>query len=484
MQKLDLRELHEIYNRTKEFIQDDIRLLGNQIDYVNPFWKNILSNRRNFPEFNELLAFLRNNLTSGIAYGQRFVSNVSQEKFLHNAKIKHHYTLKSVLKQVPREFIESFDESILGLPYFFLQNSILSSTPFLQILPETYQIISFVEERIGKEKELNILEIGAGWGAVAYQLLSKLNVKNYVICDLHENLMISSFFIQANFPDKKTHLILNDEMDLGENSLVFCSPKRLPLVNGNFDIIINMQSFQEMYVKEVQRYMNFAKSSLTDNGFVFSENGITFNNQKRPERAADYFYAENFEVIHLQYGKRFTQHMFNGSKHEIILAKKKEDGVSVDADYLDACCYLLQSRIDHNSESLSQKLLKNGLDEKEKKFLLSINKFFNNSHQEEKISALDEMKGLGYESIGYYLAALMEINFNQEKKAISSFEYAISSGLSGLALLNALLFLYIMQKDHSQPARNKLITQVTEIFPEYKGLAKEIAVLKFNMDAL
>ncbi len=428
----EIRRLHALYEEIRSQIEADVKSLDEEIDYVNPFWQDTISNRRTSLDFNNALRFLQNDLASRV--GSLGQSNREIDRQMYED------TVTRLLQEAPREYVTSFDESWIGMPAFFTSDSIVGSRSFMDNLVGSYQITELVKRFLPGKREINVLEIGAGWGAVAFQLLKHLPIRNYAICDLHENMFLSSFFLRANFPDRCGTFVIDKETPLGENGLLFCSPRKLKLIDGEFDLIINMQSFQEMFARDARDYVSFAAERLSSDGILYSENGTYFTSTQRAQKASDYGYCDQFKVLSLEYGRRHCPHLFNGSKHEIVLRKRQDKEKPHDSDMLDGICNLLQARLDSETSELRDAFLKHTLTESQEGFLRTVNTFFAAEHVSDKNKALEQMERFEYVAITAFLRALLSISQYHFADALKHLDEALTAGLAGRARVNALLF--------------------------------------------
>ena len=477
--QLSINELYNVYLKTRNNIEADIKTLDGRIDYVNPCWQNIISMRRNFPEFSEILYFLRSDFAFGI--GNIFGSDIESKRESFEEQVI------AALRKVPTEFIKSFDESLIGTPQFFNYHSIVGSTPFLNNLVGTDRIIKYCNEYLNSKKKINVLEIGAGWGAVAYQLLKSLDINSYTICDIHENLFISSFFLQANFAQKPSFFVINDEFQISDNSLVFCSPKKLKNIQGNYDLIINMQSFQEMYIKNVREYLEYAKEHLSDNGILYSENGISskFNTQGRARNTTDYGYCDYFNILNLEHGKRFCPHMFHGNKHEIVLSKRNENQKKYNSRHLDALCYLLNIRLDEDIKNTRDSYLNETCSNNDIEFLKLVNDFFDQEDSNKKRISAEQISNYGYQQISSFLVGQLLIAQGKYKQSLQHLNNSIKYGLHGFAKVNALLFIALIQKREGIKVNNEeVISEINAVAPEMEITASKILTQGYNLGML
>lgn len=117
----------------------------------------------------------------------------------------------------------------------------------------------FLEANLPLRVCQNILEIGAGFGRTCQGLI-KLSgtVKSYTVVDLPEMLLFSSSYLKK--------VLSNDEFE----KVTFISPENIHLVE-NIDLIINIDSFQEMPRQTVKFYMDNLVSNAK---YFYSKNPI------------------------------------------------------------------------------------------------------------------------------------------------------------------------------------------------------------------
>ncbi len=121
--------------------------------------------------------------------------------------------------------------------------------------------------RENKNRNL-VMEIGAGWGGLAYQFKKLFPNTTYAIVDLPLTMIFSITYLKAVFPNTKTLMIdgsresvekLN-KTNLKEYDFIFIPHyvwKELKFARP--DLIINRASFQEMKAVEVENYVRKSK---------------------------------------------------------------------------------------------------------------------------------------------------------------------------------------------------------------------------------
>ena len=130
---------------------------------------------------------------------------------------------------------------------------------------------NIVRHSINKHHNLSdcnsVLEIGAGYGALAREVLLTNNKMKYVIIDLPESLMCSYSYLKLEFPEK-SHIMLTEMEDLNnEFDILYVPVTRLNLfeeskIITDFDLFINTESLGEMVSSVVEKYYNLITNIL------------------------------------------------------------------------------------------------------------------------------------------------------------------------------------------------------------------------------
>ena len=121
-----------------------------------------------------------------------------------------------------------------------------------------------------------ILEIGGGFGSLARIIINDKKCK-YFLIDLPEANLMSNYYLQNYFPEKKifNYSDYKDKLleDVIQNYDIFIlPPKTLDKKNIKFDFIINSRSFMEMNKKIIQEYFNLIQSKVKSDGYFLNIN--------------------------------------------------------------------------------------------------------------------------------------------------------------------------------------------------------------------
>ena len=125
-----------------------------------------------------------------------------------------------------------------------------------------------------------ILEVGGGYGGLAHHLGNILaRNSTYIIIDLPEMLLFSGGFLLVNNPQKRIYIYQKDTFtpEFLDSAIYKYDYVLLPnyLLNDLYglkeiNLMLNMQSFQEMTKKQVEEYIIFGQSKLS--GYLYSDN--------------------------------------------------------------------------------------------------------------------------------------------------------------------------------------------------------------------
>jgi hypothetical protein len=106
-----------------------------------------------------------------------------------------------------------------------------------------------------------VMEIGGGYGGLAYFLNKNIPNLTYVDFDLPENMALTSYYLMCSFPDKKIMLYGEDTLDnLGNYDIAvlpnFCFDR---MQKNSADLIFNSYSLAEMAPATIQYYVSKIK---------------------------------------------------------------------------------------------------------------------------------------------------------------------------------------------------------------------------------
>lgn len=125
----------------------------------------------------------------------------------------------------------------------------------------------------GKESQsLNLVEIGAGFGGLAYWVmkLGKIKVGNYIILDLPIINVLQGYFLAQAFGASAVRLYGEASVNNAPHITILPNFTIEKNIVSDIDVLINENSMPEMSEAIVQKYIIFAKEYLS--GLFFSYN--------------------------------------------------------------------------------------------------------------------------------------------------------------------------------------------------------------------
>lgn len=429
----NLKKFYDSSARYLSYLESE-GLLESKED-ISPFWQALLkeNKRRNYPTFNEILT-MRQGFTYGLADAE---SNIDQSNEYQHACAAY----LDVSTTVPLSYFEECPESAIGSPICFDFKGNMISRGFIANALTSYQIIKWCQIKGLTKKPLRILEIGAGYGNAAYQLVKKLKVKEYVICDLPENLFLSSYYLQANFPDKKVLFITNNKSTVKQSSdFKFLIPAFLEKITDKFDLVVNSYSFQEMNLKSVKEYFNYIKNHITDQGIFYSLNSHGKSGVMKPsDYPIEQFKLLNFKAIR----QAPWEQVFSTTPYEIIMSKT--DDPRENPEFMiqfDALAKVLQLGLQKELANLCNKFVNSKLSNKETEWLSLLNQFFQSGDYSTKIHLLNNMRKLKiFPYVISYISGSLEFSYGNIGKSKALLEKVIVTLPNSQAKLRSFMML-------------------------------------------
>jgi len=123
-----------------------------------------------------------------------------------------------------------------------------------------------------------VLEIGSGPAMLAGLMMHVLGSR-HVLVDLPEQAVVGFSFLSEFFPNKRV-LLPNELAEAGalcdDADVVFITPEQLDWLNQKqFDIAINMFSFQEMSYSTINEYLELIRTHLKFEGIFYCVNRVS-----------------------------------------------------------------------------------------------------------------------------------------------------------------------------------------------------------------
>jgi len=204
------------------------------------------------------------------------------EMFANRDAFRCSYDARVVTDDIPAYLILNEPAGGIGFRYpdgRFLNHDIARYQRAVNALWRCAEVVNL--RMTSTHRRISILEIGGGYGAMAYHLHRILPGSTYIIVDLPETLLLTASYLTLHNPDKQVYLYdPRDPTRIEDPELrydfILVPPWRLwELCRWQFDLAINMHSFQEMSGEEVRDYVRFIAGTLKPCGAMYSENRDT-----------------------------------------------------------------------------------------------------------------------------------------------------------------------------------------------------------------
>ena len=200
------------------------------------------------------------------------MGNGYQNRQIEWCKDSHRRLMNSNIElHLLQKFAKNLKESDFGNPFKLTISLGNFSGMFNLNLISTYYICTNIQKYYSKKNNLNICEIGSGWGQcceILNQYNKKLNFLNsYTSIDLEETLILS--YLNACFNYNNDIKLINDNEFKKFN---FCTPENIQYIfkkGKYFDIFINWYSFQEMTKKKCKRLYRINKKNIKTGWIIF-----------------------------------------------------------------------------------------------------------------------------------------------------------------------------------------------------------------------
>ena len=173
----------------------------------------------------------------------------------------------------------------------------------------SFEEIFFLKKYIKTKKKINVIEIGPGYGRTVECVLKNFNVNQYFCIDYKNVLTLTKRYLKK---------VLRKNLF---NKIIFCefenfNFKKNFFINnynvGQFDLLINSNSFHEIEPNVVKKYLNFF-NSVCDNFFI--KNAIA---KYKPKDLIDHLSKKGVPKYNKKLGLCFeTINIFDSEKIKI-----------------------------------------------------------------------------------------------------------------------------------------------------------------------
>jgi putative sugar O-methyltransferase len=150
-----------------------------------------------------------------------------------------------------------------------------------------------------------VLELGGGYGRVAWVFLEEFPQRRYILCDIPPALAIAQEYLTTLFPDRRTfrfrhfdsHAEVADELAAAQ--IAFITPNQLELLEPlGVSLFVNISSLHEMRPEQIAHYLGEADRHT--NGFFYTKQWNSWHNPDDDVRMnrASYPYPPSWRQVY------------------------------------------------------------------------------------------------------------------------------------------------------------------------------------------
>lgn len=252
------------------------------IDTQSIHWENYYQNNDKFLNLDNLINFRKNQVLS-----EGLDDSMNLQVDLDLFEMLKYFDGNFLKKNLPEKNVGNCEHSVNFLGYWFDYGIIHHLKWYEEI--ENYIKNNFY-----------ILEIGGGFGSFARIILKNKNVK-YFLIDLPEANLMSNYYLQSHFPEKKifnfSHLKTNKlNESINSYDIFILPPRLLERENIKFDFIVNSRSFMEMNKKIIKEYFDLIQTKIKKNGYFLNINRYFKSTSGEKIKFDEYPYDELWNV--------------------------------------------------------------------------------------------------------------------------------------------------------------------------------------------
>ena len=155
---------------------------------------------------------------------------------------------------------------------------LLSKTHILSdVIIKLYFYLQLMESKIPKLEGSTVCEIGSGSGNLASLFFYHFNTKLFLV-DLPQTLLFAFCYLSKSVPNA-TILLPNEietgNLNLNEHNIVMMTPEQTAIIpNKTVELAVNIDSMQEMNMKNIDSYFDMIDRIIKPNGYFFSSNRV------------------------------------------------------------------------------------------------------------------------------------------------------------------------------------------------------------------
>jgi len=227
----------------------------------------------------------------------------SLRKFHPLSAIIYRIFVSSLMEYVSKidklNILKKLEEPLIGNPFIVYYKNKPISQDICNSIHEFYSIT----QKISLPKNARIVDLGAGYGRLAYIFLNIIPDSSYCIVDIPPALFVSQNYLKMIFPKEKIFLFRSFtsfkeiKSEFESCRIKFLLPHQLELLPKKyFDLFINVSSFHEMTRPQINKYIQIIDRSCR--GYFYTKQWLKSETKDNSNIKEDeYPIPENWKEI-------------------------------------------------------------------------------------------------------------------------------------------------------------------------------------------
>lgn len=188
--------------------------------------------------------------------------------------VYYHFLLWDYVKRFDDKNFLSLEEPSLGNPLLVKWRGHVFTQDLLNSIIETYSVLEAL--LVVKKEPKTILELGGGYGRNTYVLKKLFPKTKIIMVDIVPAIVLAQWYMTNVFADKnvlgvsdfKSYTEIKNKYEKAD--MVFLLPHQIELLpKKSIDMIININSFQEMTLEQIKSY--FKQIDRLTNGIFYTK---------------------------------------------------------------------------------------------------------------------------------------------------------------------------------------------------------------------
>jgi putative sugar O-methyltransferase len=222
-------------------------------------WKDkyVLIQNKDLKKLSHLLRnFFRNEFLSGFWGNDKMFS-----KFLDGGwgrAFGMHQQYKAWRDLFPEADISDLAAPLIGNPWgYVIEGNLLYEPVF-----EYYYHANLIQKLLKPIEKPVIVEIGGGFGGLAFHIIKKMPNAKYIAFDLPENILLQGYYLQCAYPEARimcysASSIIYDEIVIDDFDIILMPNFMLPKMPQSIaDLVVNIRSLSELPIDTIRAYIS------------------------------------------------------------------------------------------------------------------------------------------------------------------------------------------------------------------------------------